>query len=276
MRGFLFIISVNYGQKSFMPKNNTLKIIISPQNRDFLAKRMKLEMQNPDSLTAKIMREMQNSPAMKVLREIENSPAMKVFRDMEQSPAMKALQAMENSSITQVIGEMQSLLKEKEASNHYIEIVEERISMHDEIREFNQNDKKLDEQSLFINTILISIYILVLNAQVPLDQFFVNLAQNLLNSTLFFFLQSKYEISKNLPNSFNKKDFKNSRITTKTIPLYFNPHLKSDLIENLEQYKFLETIFEPDLHKSWLKVRTEIRGEILEGYVLRRYTSPIK
>ena len=60
------------------------------------------------------------------------------------------------------------------------------------------------------------------------------------------------------------------------MPLYVDPQLKSQIIENLEQYKFLEIIDEPDLHKSWLKIRTEINGEILEGYVLRGYTSTIK
>lgn len=134
----------------------------------------------------------------------------------------------------------------------------------------------INDESLFINTILLSIYILVINAQVPMDQLFVTLAQNFLNSTLFFYFQSKYEVAKSSPKSINKNDFKNSRITTEPVSLHSNPKINSELIEILEPYKFLEIIYEPDLHKSWLKVRTEINGEILEGYILRRYTSPIK
>ena len=58
--------------------------------------------------------------------------------------------------------------------------------------------------------------------------------------------------------------------------MYQEPKINSEIIENLEPYKFLIIVEEPDLHKSWLKVQVEINDEILEGYVLRRYTSPIK
>ncbi len=212
---------------------------------------------------------------MKMMREIQNSPATKVMREMQDSPAMKMMREIQNSP---AFNEIHITLKSIQSSNTYFEIIEDSIGISDEAIDTNnsKNINQLNSESLFINTILLSICILSINTQVSLDQILVNLAQNLLNSTLFFYLQSKYEIAKISSNGIDKNDFKNSRITTKSVSFHFNPQINSELIETLEPYKFLEIIYEPDLHKSWLKVRVAINGEILEGYVLRRYTSPIK
>ncbi|NNG75958.1 hypothetical protein HLH10_06375 [Acinetobacter sp. ANC 4277] len=111
---------------------------------------------------------------------------------MHNSSYMKAMRAVENSSYMKVIREMQTVLNTTRVSNYYVEIIEERISINDEIIGFVQKDNnELNEQSLFINTVLFSIYILTVNAQVPLDQLLVNLAQNILSSTLFLYLQYK-------------------------------------------------------------------------------------
>ena len=171
-----------------------------------------------------------------------------------------------------------STFEKIQKESHSIDIIEDSINIADENLNNNNLEKptQINNESLFINTILLSIYILVIHAQVPLDQLLVTLAQNFLNSVLFFYLQSKYEVAKNSPNSIDKNEFKNSRITTRTSFIYINPSLKSEIIEELEQYKFLEIIHDPDLHRSWLKVRTEINDEVLEGYVLRSYTSSIK
>ena len=162
--------------------------------------------------------------------------------------------------------------------NRYPEIIEESIAIADKAidTETSKNANQLNSNSLFLNTIFLSIYILTINAQVPLDQLLVTLAQNLLNSTLFFYLQSNYELSQKSLNGIDRKFFRNARITTQQEFLYTSPHIKHDVIETLEQHKFLEVLDEPNLHKSWLRVRVEIDGQTLEGYVLRRYTSTIK
>ncbi|MBH2029116.1 MAG: hypothetical protein I8H74_01335 [Moraxellaceae bacterium] len=243
-----------------MSKHN-LKIIID-------------QMQN--SPTVKMIREMQDSPTMKMMREMQDSPAMKMMREMQDSPAMKMIREMQDSPAMKMMREMQ--LFTIDSCRLYSEVVEESINISNEIIDTSHSHQTqhLNDQSLFINTFFLSIYILVAHAQVPLDQLLVTLAQNFLNSALFFYFQSKYEVAKSSPNSINKNDFKNSRITTESVSLHSNPKINSELIEILEPYKFLEIIYEPDLNKSWLKVRAEINGEILEGYILRRYTSPIK
>ena len=172
----------------------------------------------------------------------------------------------------------EALINQCPYPNRYTEIIEESIGIADKVIDTgtSKNANQLNSNSLFLNTIFISIYILAINAQVPLDQLLVTLAQNFLNSTLFFYLQSNYELSQKSLNGIDRNFFRNARITTQQESLYTSPHIKHDVIETLEQHKFLEVLHEPNLHKSWLKVRVEIDGEILEGYVLRRYTSTIK
>lgn len=193
-----------------------------------------------------------------------------------QSITMKSMREIHDLPALKMICEMQEL--QINSSKRYFDLVEESIHISDEIIDASHSHqiKQLNGQSLFINTLFLSIYILAIHAEVPLDQLIVTLAQSFLNSTLFYCLQSKYEATKTSTNYIIKNEFKNSRITIKNSCLYINPNLKSEIIEQLEQYKFLEIIQDPDLPKSWLKVRTEINKEILEGYILRSYTSPIK
>ena len=252
---------------------HSLKIIID-QMQDSPVMKMMREIQ--DSPAAKMMREMQDSPFMKMTREMQDSPAAKMMREMQDSPVMKMMREIQDSPAAKMMREMQ--LFTIDSGRQYSEVVEESINISDEIidNSYSHQTQPLNDQSLFLNTFFLSIYILVTHTQVPLDQLLVTLAQNFLNSALFFFLQSKYEVARTSRNGINKNDFKNSRITIKAESLYQEPKINSEIIENLEPYKFLIIVEEPDLHKSWLKVQVEINDEILEGYVLRRYTSPIK
>ncbi|MFH7765191.1 hypothetical protein [Acinetobacter sp. BSP-28] len=262
-----------YDFENIINNSSYMKAIRAVEDSTYMKSMRAIE----DSSYMKVIHAIEDSSYMKAMRAIEDSSYMKAMHAIEDSSYIKAMRAVENSSYMKAMHEMETVLKTTKVSNHYFEIIEERISINDELIGFVQNDNnELNEQSLFINTILFSICILVVNAQVPLDQLLVNLAQNILSSTIFLYLQYSYEASKNSKNGINKTNFKNSRITTESTPLYLNPKMKSGIIENLEQYKFLEIIYEPNLHKSWLKVRTEINDEILEGYILRSYTSPIK
>jgi hypothetical protein len=123
--------------------------------------------------------------------ESQNTPKADVFL-LTCGPGIETYSIYGHSALRIVIREMQTVLNTTRVSNYYVEIIEERISINDEIIGFVQKDNnELNEQSLFINTVLFSIYILTVNAQVPLDQLLVNLAQNILSSTLFLYLQYK-------------------------------------------------------------------------------------
>ncbi len=260
------------------------KIVRKMQEQPML--KAALEIQEPSFM--KIAREMQDLPALKMMREMQEPIFMKVAREMEQHQALRVALEIQEPSFMKIAREMQGspalkMMREMQlfaidSSRLYSDVVEESINISDEIINISHSHRIefLNDQSLLINTLFLSIYILAAHAQVPLDQLLVTLAQNFLNSALFFCLQSRYEAAKISTNEISKSDFKNSRITAKISFLYTQPNLKSEIIEQLEQYKFLEIIQTPDLHKSWLKVRTEINEEILEGYILRSYTSPIK
>ena len=75
---------------------------------------------------------------------------------------------------------------------------------------------------------------------------------------------------------FDKSLLVSYRITSKPLALHTSSNLKSPILESISSFTLIQRVEESNLHKSWLKVQVEINGEIIEGYVLRRYTSPIK
>jgi hypothetical protein len=66
------------------------------------------------------------------------------------------------------------------------------------------------------------------------------------------------------------------RITIKDVNLRIEPKQSAELIETIEPATLLHIIDEPNLHKSWLKVEIQRNGDVIQGYLLRRYTSVIK
>ncbi|TCB74218.1 hypothetical protein [Acinetobacter sp. ANC 4177] len=68
----------------------------------------------------------------------------------------------------------------------------------------------------------------------------------------------------------------NKRVITATLNFFELPKKKSSIIENLPPGTLLTVIPDKNIHKSWLKVKVTLDQSEVEGYVLRRYTSPIK
>ena len=68
----------------------------------------------------------------------------------------------------------------------------------------------------------------------------------------------------------------NKRVVTNTIDFFESPKKKSSIIESLPSGTLLTVIPDKTISKSWLKVRITLDQSEIEGYVLRRYTSPVK
>ncbi|MBJ8418762.1 hypothetical protein [Acinetobacter courvalinii] len=66
------------------------------------------------------------------------------------------------------------------------------------------------------------------------------------------------------------------RITITDVNLRIEPKQSAELIEAIEPATLLHIIDEPNLHKSWLKVEIQRNGDVIQGYLLRRYTRVIK
>ncbi len=68
----------------------------------------------------------------------------------------------------------------------------------------------------------------------------------------------------------------NKRVVTNTLDFFESPKKKSSIIENLPPGTLITVIPDKTIPKSWLKVKITLDKTEVEGYVLRRYTSPIK
>ncbi|MCO8088588.1 hypothetical protein [Acinetobacter indicus] len=68
----------------------------------------------------------------------------------------------------------------------------------------------------------------------------------------------------------------NKRITTHPIELLEQPTKKSSIIESLPPQTLITVIPDKTIPKSWLKIKITLDQSEVEGYVLRRYTSPIR
>ena len=88
------------------------------------------------------------------------------------------------------------------------------------------------------------------------------------------------KITKTIPSYFDKNMLKGLRIPTKNrLLLRAKPIMKADVLEELSFGNLLKTIQCDEAkknNKSWLHVQVEIDGEIIEGWVLRRYTAYFK
>lgn len=100
-----------------------------------------------------------------------------------------------------------------------------------------------------------------------LTDFFVSESYNHINSS-----QSVKKIYEQCLSSLGLKNCRT--ITAHSVNFRQNPNMKSDVITTLPINKLVEVIDKSD--KSWLLVRTEIDNQMVEGWVLRRYTDNLR
>lgn len=159
--------------------------------------------------------------------------------------------------------------------NHYFELVEDCAFASDEVILTQESNNKIECQNNLIKLLFIWIIFPILLNQISSYVYEFHL-QPLAKE--YHSAKSEKEFINHIKANtyFDKSLLKPYRITSKPTNLYTEAKLKSAILEKITQYTLVEKIEDPNLHKSWLKVRIEINGEILEGYVLRSYTSPIK
>ena len=77
------------------------------------------------------------------------------------------------------------------------------------------------------------------------------------------------------PHGINKEMLKGYRVVTAaSLQFRVHPSMKSEILMALPLGQLLEVL--NDSKRSWLHVQVEIEGEILDGWVLRRYTTYFK
>ena len=180
-----------------------------------------------------------------------------------------------HSNLSSIVGSLSDAYIEQFAEkNRYFDLIEEEVSFNDTaIIPISQNNRAT------LNNFTI---ILLVSVILPI---FLGLITNYIYE---FYLQplaqehhsakSEKEVKNHIKTHthFDKSLLTSYRITSKPLALYTSSNLKSPILEHISSFTLIQRVEESNLHKSWLKVRVEINGEIVEGYVLRRYTSPIK
>lgn len=292
--------------KNIMPKYDLQKIIHEMQ--DSPALKFFREIQN--STTVKAFREMQNSPAMKAFREMQSSPAIKALSAIRSSQQKSlssifstnleaqlrlgsTLSALQQHSISSVLHERmidyfssQPIIQDLESANVPTTPNKDNLAVSSTTTTEEKNSASI------ITHIMLWIFISICSNPV-FKKLSVDAAFDLTIAFVFEYAVKPLvdELIKNdserancntapVANISNQETLNqflaNKRVVTNTVDFFESPKKKSSIIESLPSGTLLTVIPDKTISKSWLKVRITLDQSEVEGYVLRRYTSPVK
>ncbi len=266
------------------------------------------EMQNSPAMKA--FREMQSSPAMKAFREIHDSPTMKALSAIRASQQKSlssifstnleaqlrlgsTLSALQQHSISSVLHERmidyfssQPIIQDLESANVPITPNKDNLTVS------STTTTEENSSASIIISIMFSIFINICSSSV-FKKLSVDAAFDLTIAFVFEYAVKPLvdELIKNdserancntepVANISNQETLNqflaNKRVVINTVDFFESPKKKSSIIESLPSGTLLTVIPDKTISKSWLKVRITLDQSEIEGYVLRRYTSPVK
>ncbi len=266
------------------------------------------EMQNSPAMKA--FQEMQNSPAMKAFREMQDSPTMKALSAVRASQQKSlssifsknleaqlrlgsTLSALQQHNISSVLHERmidyfssQPIIQDLESANVSPTSHKDNLT----VSSITTNEEK--NSASIITYIMLSFFISICSSSV-FKKLSVDAAFDLTIAFVFEYVVKPLadELIKNDSERANcntepvanisdqetlNQFLANKRVVTNTVDFFESPKKKSSIIESLPSGTLLTVISDRTISKSWLKVRITLDQSEVEGYVLRRYTSPVK
>ncbi|WP_373882674.1 hypothetical protein ACEQ85_12000 [Acinetobacter pittii] len=294
--------------KTFREMQNSPAMKAFRETQDSPAMKAFREMQNSPAMKA--FQEMQNSPAMKAFREMQNSPAMKALSAIRASQQKSlssifsknlegqlrlgnTLGALQQHSISSVFHERmidyvssQPIIQDLESANVPTTSNKDNLAVNSTTTTEEKNSASI------ITHIILWIFISICSSPV-FKKLSVDAAFDLTIAFVFEYVikpladeliindsetaNCNNEPVANISNQETLNQFlANKRVVTNTIDFFESPKKKSSIIESLPAGTLLTVIPDKTISKSWLKVRITLDQNEVEGYVLRRYTSPVK
>ena len=293
-----------------MENSPTIKAMLAMENSSTMKAIRAME----NSPTIKAMLAMENSSTMKAIRAMENSPAIKAMLAMENSPAMKAMKDYKTTNSLKKLREnplfnnflvFDQNTTGKSLHEQMIEYFSSQATLQDSdstipfppsnTEYIAHNSTITDEEensSSMILCILFSFFISFssnqafnkLSTGVTLDlglAFIFEYALKPIVDEAIKNTAGQDECDLKTSTDFSNQEtlntfLSNKRVITNTLDFLELPKKKSSIIENLPPGTLLTVIPDKTIPKSWLKVKITLDQSEVEGYVLRRYTSPIK
>ncbi|WP_456269100.1 SH3 domain-containing protein [Kushneria sp. AK178] len=260
--------------------------------RDLESPLMRLVREFQDSPTMRAVRDLQESPLMRSVREFQDSSAMGAMRELQDSPITRALRGLESSSLMASLTRLSGtpfdseLIHQAVAIAHYAghqgqssyEDVPEELAAAD--AELNcLSDDNFDFSSLSEGgrrALLWLFYWIVL-------PFLVNMAaaaaweQFEERAAVGGDVTTPHEAKRlaQCGNELEREIFAGCRVVTGgELRLRAAPGMKAQIITNLPLGKLLVILDSSE--RAWLLVEVDIEGELIEGWVARRYTTQFR
>lgn len=250
-------------------------------------------MREIQGLTAmQLHQELQDSPVMRMMQQLQDSPVAAMARDLRDSPFINALRDLESSTLLSALPRLTGTPFDPELIGHAVAIA------HRAGYEHQITDEVLQAEIATVEDELKSL------GNEPLD--FTSLSENARTVVLWLFyhivLPFLVGIGANIAlERFNEKSAVADNITTSReakrlarcdnglereifagcrvvigsgLRLRAGPSMKTEIITTLPLGKLIMILDSSE--RAWLHVEVDLEGDLIDGWVARRYTTPFR
>jgi hypothetical protein len=245
-----------------------------------------------DSPLMRSMREFQDSPAMRAMREFENSPVMLSIREFQNAPIIRALRGLQSSPLLDSLTRLSGAPFDPELVRQAAVVAEqlgqrwqrEQEGVPEELAATEQELERLGDGTLDFQALSESgrRSIVWFFCQVVLP-FLISVAASLVvqhfheKAVVGERVTTPKEARKlaKCSNNLEKEIFAGCRVVTGDgLRLRARPSIKASVITYLPLGKVVVVL--DCSERRWLLVEADVDGDLVEGWVSRRYTTPFR
>jgi hypothetical protein len=241
---------------------------------------MQLHQDIPDFPVKHFMQGIQDASAIKIARDIQNSPVLDALRELESSTLIPALTRLTRTPFDPELID-QAVAIAHRAENEYQTTDEvshsELATIESELNSFANETLNFTSLSEHARTVVLWLFyrlvlpfLMGIAAGITLDRYYEksNVTEKITTS------REAKKLAR-CDSGLDRQIFAGCRVVTGSgLRLRTEPGMKSEVITTLPLGKLITVLDSSE--RAWLHVEVDLNGELIEGWVARRYTTPFR